>query len=96
METTQIDLFCKLNFKFSKNFELFVINFYFCLGECGLRYTSENIVGGELAQPGEFPFMALIGYKINGAIYFLCGGTLINKFYVLTAAHCHSTGKPIK
>ena len=43
-----------------------------------------NILGGDLAKNGEYPFMALI---IEGGVI-KCSGTLINKRYVLTAAHC--------
>ena len=64
--------------------------------ECGTRFTQENIIGGELAQPGEFPYMALLGYKLSGdKIFYLCGGTLINRFYVVTAAHCHNDEQSI-
>jgi secreted trypsin-like serine protease len=56
----------------------------------------ENIVGGQIAKLGEFPYMALLGYNITGKIYYLCGGSAINAKYILTAAHCHSNGRPIR
>ncbi|GLV39372.1 snake [Carabus blaptoides fortunei] len=55
------------------------------------------IVGGTPAEPGEFPHMALVGYRnYENEIEWNCGGTLISELYVLTAAHCTHTrlGQP--
>ncbi|XP_037892500.1 uncharacterized protein LOC119639280 [Glossina fuscipes] len=46
------------------------------------------IVGGVEAKPKEFPFMALLYRKEVDVLNQICGGTLISKKYVLTAAHC--------
>lgn len=66
-------------------------------GECGTDAISSSIVGGENAKEGEFPYMALLGKKIvrRGKIidHFSCGGSIINKWYILTAAHCLDQGK---
>ena len=60
------------------------------LGECGLSLDTGFIIGGSQANRGEFPFIALLGYKgQNGRIVYKCGGSLINRRYIITAAHCH-------
>jgi len=67
------------------------------LEECGYSLQSGFIIGGERAKIGEFPFMALLGYEntFNRKKEFVykCGGSLINRRYVLTAAHCHDLEK---
>ena len=52
-----------------------------------LNARTKRVVGGEGAKTGEFPFMALLGYRIpnkteNGGIEYQCGGALINKYAI--------------
>lgn len=55
--------------------------------DCG-KDLSQRIVGGERTELDEFPWMTLIEYlKPNGKST-ACGGVLISRRYVLTAAHC--------
>nr|BAM44991.1 hypothetical protein [Gloydius blomhoffii] len=46
--------------------------------------SSELVIGGDECNINEHRFLALV-YNSSG---FLCGGTLINQEWVLTAAHC--------
>lgn len=55
--------------------------------ECG-RGTQKRILNGQKTHVFDYPWMALIAYKLNGNIVFRCGGTILNQRYVLTAAHC--------
>ncbi|XP_045502375.1 CLIP domain-containing serine protease 2-like [Colias croceus] len=55
--------------------------------ECG-DIQGSRIVGGTVASLYEFPWMALISYNTRFGRQFKCSGSIINKRYILTAAHC--------
>ncbi|KAL7024686.1 hypothetical protein ACKWTF_013167 [Chironomus riparius] len=57
--------------------------------KCGI-YFQDKITLGENTFIDEYPWYALIQYlKPDNEIEHRCGGSLINKRFVLTAAHCY-------
>uniref|UniRef100_A0AAQ5XHV9 pancreatic elastase n=1 Tax=Amphiprion ocellaris TaxID=80972 RepID=A0AAQ5XHV9_AMPOC len=48
----------------------------------------ERVVGGEVASPNSWPWQISLQYLSGSSYYHTCGGTLIEKDWVMTAAHC--------
>ncbi|XP_061462994.1 transmembrane protease serine 12-like [Rhineura floridana] len=70
--------------------------------ECGTRplvdetATGSRIIGGQDTKRGAWPWQVSLQIYHNGSgrYFHVCGGSLINKNSVLTAAHCVRSRKP--
>lgn len=71
-----------VSFMWQQNITLVMLSLL--IPECGIANHKHRIVGGNVTQVNEFPWVvALTRY---GRLY--CGGALITDKHVLTAAHC--------
>ncbi|XP_023237211.1 transmembrane protease serine 9-like [Centruroides sculpturatus] len=58
--------------------------------KCGLQFLNdEKVVGGEDAKEGEVPWMAMLSFHGE----FVCGASIIDVNWALSAAHCFAYSK---
>ncbi|XP_055546252.1 trypsin-1-like [Wyeomyia smithii] len=63
------------------------------VGGSALKLSTSKVVGGQDAKPGEFPYLVSIQWNFaNGSepVHF-CAGTIVDRWWILTAAHCRET-----
>lgn len=64
--------------------------------DCGNQKSSSRIIGGTVASLGEWPWQISL-QVLNGRLYaHICGGTIINSNWVVTASHCFTNSLPIE
>merc|ERR1712112_443005 len=55
---------------------------------CGLAPASPRIVGGHISRMHSRPYQVFLQTQYNDGSWWNCGGTLLNRQYAMTAAHC--------
>ena len=80
---------------------MFTFRVFFCLRKVvkitlstlhsqNLLFNILNILTGQDAKPGVWPWMAALWYPVDGDMKLVCGGTIVSDIHILTAAHCVS------
>ena len=70
------------------------LSWSFSASGCGTHttmgsFSAARIVGGEGADPGEWPWQAQLRVRDgDGEFQFACGGSLVDWRFVVSAAHC--------
>uniref|UniRef100_A0A3B1IIW9 Peptidase S1 domain-containing protein n=1 Tax=Astyanax mexicanus TaxID=7994 RepID=A0A3B1IIW9_ASTMX len=53
-----------------------------------LEEVEGRVVGGEVAKPHSWPWQISLQFLSGSSYHHTCGGTLVKKGWVMTAAHC--------
>ncbi|KAG8569418.1 hypothetical protein GDO81_014402 [Engystomops pustulosus] len=62
--------------------------------DCGIQKKS-RIIGGTEAGAGDWPWQISLQIHSNGDYEHICGGTIINNQWVVTASHCFTSSVPL-
>jgi secreted trypsin-like serine protease len=66
------------------NFFILCASSIICLSNCSQLNVNPKVVGGRSASILEFPYLVSLNYNDRA----WCAGTILNEYWILTAAHC--------
>uniref|UniRef100_A0A3P9CVM3 Elastase-1 n=1 Tax=Maylandia zebra TaxID=106582 RepID=A0A3P9CVM3_9CICH len=54
------------------------------------KVDNERVIGGSNAQPNTWKWQVSVQYDqfYDGSFYHMCGGSVVDSFHIMTAAHC--------